>query len=389
MATGKCSPSNGTIVTVLSIDGGGIRGLIPATILKRLEEELQNLDGKEARLADYFDVISGTSTGGLLALMLTAPDKSNRPLYAAKDLTNFYKEHGPKIFPHRSWWGNLVREFEGPKYDGKYLHSIVREKLGDLRLENTLTNVVIPTFDIKNLSPAVFSSFTMKFKPEKNALLSDIAIGTSAAPTYFPPYAFQNNNIEFNLVDGGVAANNPTLTAISHVSREVVLGNKERFPVEPTNYDKFLVISLGTGSNKSTKLCAAEASKWGVLGWIWNRHNGNSPIIDIFNYANADMTDIHVAVLFQALQSEANYLRIQQDELPGSLASMDDSSEENMDNLCKVGEKLLDAPASRVNLTTGLSNEISGGGTNAEMLKVFAKKLSDERKIRSQLICRM
>ncbi|KAK8941575.1 hypothetical protein KSP40_PGU022472 [Platanthera guangdongensis] len=91
--------SNGSLITVLSIDGGGVRGIIPGTILAFLESKLQELDGENARLADYFDVIAGTSTGGLVTAMLTAPDKSNRPIYAAKDINDFYIKHSPKIFP--------------------------------------------------------------------------------------------------------------------------------------------------------------------------------------------------------------------------------------------------------------------------------------------------
>ncbi|PON31791.1 Patatin-related protein [Parasponia andersonii] len=87
------------VITVLSIDGGGIRGIIPGTILSCLESELQKLDGEEARIADYFDVIAGTSTGGLVTAMLTAPDENKRPLFAAKDINDFYLEHCPKIFP--------------------------------------------------------------------------------------------------------------------------------------------------------------------------------------------------------------------------------------------------------------------------------------------------
>ncbi|KAJ3704977.1 hypothetical protein LUZ61_008682 [Rhynchospora tenuis] len=343
------SPAKGKIVTVLSIDGGGIRGIIAATILAFLESKLQELDGEGARLADYFDVIAGTSTGGLLALMLTAPDKNKRPLFAAKDLTNFYIKHGPKIFPHKNAVISEIEMVAGPKYDGKYLHS-------------------------------------MKYKTQKDALLSDIAIGTSAAPTFFPAHYFVNNDNkgvqwEFNLVDGGVAANNPTLTAMSQITREIVLGNDQFFPINPTDYNKFLVISLGTGSNKSEeKFSAQEAAKWGIFGWL--SHNGASPIVDIFNYASADMVDIHLAVLFQALRSEENYLRIQDDALTGSTISMDDSSMENMRKLIEIGSDLLNGPVSRVNLETGTFEPISGAGTNADMLSMLAKKLSDERRTR-------
>uniref|UniRef100_A0A6N2M4H7 Patatin n=1 Tax=Salix viminalis TaxID=40686 RepID=A0A6N2M4H7_SALVM len=89
------------VATVLSIDGGGIRGIIPGSLLAFLESKLQELDGAQARIADYFDIIAGTSTGGLVATMLAAPNKENRPLYAAKDINDFYFEHCPKIFPQR------------------------------------------------------------------------------------------------------------------------------------------------------------------------------------------------------------------------------------------------------------------------------------------------
>ena len=94
-------PAYGSIVTVLSIDGGGVRGIIPGTILAFLEAKLQELDGPDARVADYFDVVAGTSTGGLVTAMLTAPDKEGRPLFKAKDINDFYLRHSPKIFPAR------------------------------------------------------------------------------------------------------------------------------------------------------------------------------------------------------------------------------------------------------------------------------------------------
>jgi patatin-like phospholipase/acyl hydrolase len=91
----------GQRVTVLTVDGGGVRGLIPGTILAFLEARLQELDGPEARLADYFDYIAGTSTGGLITAMLTAPGKDKRPLYAAKDINHFYMQNCPRIFPQK------------------------------------------------------------------------------------------------------------------------------------------------------------------------------------------------------------------------------------------------------------------------------------------------
>jgi patatin-like phospholipase/acyl hydrolase len=93
--------SIGRRLTILSIDGGGVRGLIPATILTELEGRLQRLDGAERRLVDYFDLIAGTSTGGLITAMLTTPSTEDRtrPLLTAKEITNFYKKYAAKIFP--------------------------------------------------------------------------------------------------------------------------------------------------------------------------------------------------------------------------------------------------------------------------------------------------
>nr|GMD84893.1 patatin-like protein 2 [Ipomoea batatas] len=384
-------PSYGRLITVLSIDGGGIRGIIPATILEYLESQLQERDGVDARLADYFDVIAGTSTGGLVTAMLAAPEQATkRPLFAAKDITPFYLEHGPKIFPQKGGlFGPIrktIRSLVGPKYDGVYLHKIIEETLGQTRLHETLTNIVVPTFDITRLQPTIFSTFQAKTNPLSDAKLSDICIATSAAPTYLPPYYFQNqdqdgNLREFNLIDGGVAANNPTLVATSEVSKQIIHGHPDFFPIKPADYDRFLVISVGTGSHKvDQKYSAKMAAKWGVLGWLLN--GGSTPIIDVFNQASGDMVDLHISVLFQALHSQNNYLRIQDDTLTGTVSSVDVATKENMNKLAETGKILLKKPLSRVNLQTGLFEPCEGGGTNEDALKRFAEMLSEEKKFR-------
>ncbi|KAF8377524.1 hypothetical protein HHK36_030906 [Tetracentron sinense] len=364
-------PTYGNLITILSIDGGGIRGIIPATILAYLESQLQELDGEDARLADYFDVIAGTSTGGLVTAMLTAPDDNNRPLFAAKDIKPFYLENCPKIFPQKRGMfasaQNLFKAVTGPKYDGKYLHGIVKEKLGEKRLHQTLTNI-------------------MKTTPSLDVPLSDICIGTSAAPTYLPAYYFKNqdkegNVREFNLTDGGVAANNPALVAISEVTKQLFQQNPDFFPIKPMDFGRFLVISIGTGSARiEHKYNAKMAAKWGVLGWLLN--DGSTPLIDVFTQASQDIVDLHISVVFQALHSENNYLRIQDDTLSGTVSSVDTATKENLENLVKVGEWLLKKPVSRVNLDTGLSEPVQNGGTNEEALKKFAKLLSEERRLR-------
>ncbi|KAL3819087.1 hypothetical protein ACJIZ3_004992 [Penstemon smallii] len=383
-------PTNGNLVTILSIDGGGIRGIIPAQILQFLESELQKIDGKDARIADYFDVIAGTSTGGLVTAMLTAPDANNRPLYAAKDITPFYVNNGPSIFPqHGGILGsvkNTISQLGGPKYDGKYLHKLIRDNLGQTRLHQTLTNVVIPTFDIKNMQPIIFSSFEINTLPYTDALLSDICIGTSAAPTLLPAHYFTNVDAsgktwEFNLIDGGVAANNPTLVSVREVTKDVLRNNQPSFPIQPMEYNKLLVISLGTGSEKQEqKYTAQMAAKWGIISWLINANS--TPIVDIFSQANQDMVDYFLSVVFQSLQSQDNYIRIQDDSLTGVTTSADVTTKQNLNDLVTIGNNLLKSPVSRINLQTGNSEPMVNGGTNEDALKKFAIILSDEQKLR-------
>ncbi|CAL9234281.1 unnamed protein product [Arabidopsis halleri] len=382
-------PTYGNLITILSIDGGGIRGIIPATILSFLESELQKLDGEGARLADYFDVIAGTSTGGLVTAMLTAPNKEGRPLFAANEIKDFYLEHCPKIFPQDqfpfSTAKNLVKSLTGPKYDGHYLHQLIKEKLGDTRLDQTLTNVVIPSFDIKHLQPTIFTTYEVKTNPLKNALLADISISTSAAPTYLPAHHFQTqdsagNVKEFNLIDGGVAANNPALLAIGEVTKEITKGKTDFFPIKANDYGRFHVLSLGTGDRKvDEKFDARECAGWGMLSWL--THNNSTPIIDAFTQASSDMVDFHLSTVFQALHSEPNYIRIQDDTLTGDACSVDIATEENLSNLVKTGEKLLKKPVSRVNLETGC-NEDADEITNDKALIKLAGILSEEKRLR-------
>jgi len=404
----KCLHLVEDMITLLSIDGGGVRGIIPATILEFLEEKLQELDGPDVRIADYFDIIAGTSTGGLVTAMLTAPNENKRPLFAAKDITRFYLENCPYIFPPpmkgiRGWFQTKYRALTGPKYSGDFLHSIIKKVCGDIRLHQTLTNVVIPTYDITLQQPTIFSSFEAKRDELNDAFLSDVCIGTSAAPTYLPAHCFETQDSggktrSFNLIDGGVAANDPTLLAINHVVQEALIRNQnpplskpsiDYWPLEQVSQaldlkenesSKFLVLSLGTG-HKVAGYKATDAAKWGLFEWLTK--DGKAPLIDIFMQSSADMVDIHAYVLFNAFNKHT-YLRIQEPELSDDRSSMDLSTEENLNGLKMIGSELLDKAVSSVNIQTGHYEKVTGENaeTNREVLTRFAKELSGERRLR-------
>ncbi|KAI3760916.1 hypothetical protein L1987_51318 [Smallanthus sonchifolius] len=379
-------------VTILSIDGGGVRGIVPATVLTFLESKIQEIDGPNSRLADYFDVIAGTSTGGLMTTMLAAPNDQNRPLYAAKDITRFYYQHAPRIFPKigRTKFMKSVAtvfgEVTGPRYDGKYLRSLAKSLLRNLTIKHTLTDVVIPAFDIRRLQPVIFSSAQAKEVAWKDAFLADVCISTAAAPTYFPPYYFETRDVDgtrhtFDLIDGGVAANNPTQMAITHIKKEAVMGKYRFSGPEVFDSRRILVLSIGTGMQTYNDLYTAQkASRWGLLSWIFT--NGTAPILHIYSDAMSDMVDIHVSTLFRSLNVEKNYLRIQEENLTGDQTAMDISTPENMKALEEIGKRLLVKPVSRLDLDTGSSQPVKGEGTNADALARLAISLCAERKRR-------
>lgn len=125
----------GKRLTILSVDGGGVRGLISATVLAELEGQLQRLDGPEARLVDYFDVISGTNFGGLITSMISSPraEGSNRPLFTAREVVQFFQTHAYEIFPQgRDPSGQTRRNFmalKGPKYFSRGLRHLLDQVL--------------------------------------------------------------------------------------------------------------------------------------------------------------------------------------------------------------------------------------------------------------------
>ncbi|KAK8685907.1 hypothetical protein V6N13_124939 [Hibiscus sabdariffa] len=394
-SNGMPSTTYGRKITVLSIDGGGIRGIIPATILSFLEHKLQELDGEDARIADYFDVIAGTSTGGLMTAMLTAPDENGRPLFKGEDIAPFYLKHGPKIFPRNNYKRMTMKmnALMRPKYNGKYLRKTICMVLGDRRLHETLTSVVIPTFDIKLLQPTVFTTFEAKKDTSKDALLSDICIATASAPTYFPAYRFNTEDSngsdrEFHLVDGGIAANNPALLALKPTGLAFPGDQEQGVSLRRAlNYENYLIISLGTGTSKMEKKYNAKtAEKWGILGWLYS--DGSSPLVDAFTFAGADMVDLHMSMIFSSIKSEQNYLRIQDDKLTGDASSTDKATIKNMRNLVEIGEKLLQKPVSKMNIDTGIFDPVDDQGTNEEALSRFAIQLSEERRVRKAEIAK-
>ncbi|KAI4356302.1 hypothetical protein L6164_000334 [Bauhinia variegata] len=349
------------LIIILSIDGGGIRGVIPGTILAYLEAKLQELDHKDARLVDYFDYIAGTSTGAIVTALLATPFDNGRPR-AAKEINKFYREEGPKIFSEEAMSQPARVD---PIKGQSSLENIIMQTISTA-LNTTawaLTKGVHPKYRSEPFCQAHRRSAK---KMKCNTKLADVVKASTAAPFYFAPHRFPANGHQH--VDGGVAANNPTLVAICEAARMT----ENDFTINRPNKSKFLVLSLGTGSPKRNS-CPIEFG--GMVEWM-NPIYGAPLFIEVLMKASDDMVDNYTA---SVLGSRDNFLRIQANEL--DLAkSIDDASKDNIDALQSSAEELLKKPFSRFNPETGFQ---TGSTTYAEEIDKFARKLIAERRRRN------
>lgn len=282
---------------VLAIDGGGIRGLIPALVLA----ELERCAGRP--IAQLFDLIAGTSTGGILACALGKPGPPT-----AADLVGLYREEGPKIF-RRSLW-HRIESAEGlleEKHDDTALEAALRRWLGDARLSEAETRLLITSYDLEAREPYFFKSW----RPERDARLTDVARATAAAPTYFEPIRLG----ERSLVDGGVFATNPAMCAFAEAQR-----------LKP---GKHLVVSLGTGQ-QTRPIHHGDAAGWGLVQWV-------RPIIDVVFDGVADTVDYQL----RHLGDEGDYVRLQT-TLDDASDALDDASPKNLAALQRTGEVLVE-----------------------------------------------
>ncbi|MBD5441260.1 MAG: patatin-like phospholipase family protein [Treponema sp.] len=204
---------------ILSIDGGGILGLYSASMLEQIQKEFCN--GRP--LSEKFNLMAGTSTGGIIALALALGSDASR-------IVEFYKNFGEKIFPKKHRFGCLKE-----KYSNIPLKKALENFFGDKTISNCKSKVCIPAIDAVNCQPIIFKTNNNgKLNRDENTKLVDIALATSAAPTYFPMYAFDNF---LGLVDGGLWQNNPALFAVIEAVNYFVGEGKE--------FDCINILSIG------------------------------------------------------------------------------------------------------------------------------------------------
>ncbi|MCX2743644.1 patatin-like phospholipase family protein [Mangrovivirga sp. M17] len=307
-------------VRILSIDGGGIRGIIPGLILSRLEEKLQKESGKaDAKLADYFDFMAGTSTGAILVLYYLVPGEGGKPKFTADEAVKIYLERGDTIFDVNIW--QAITSFKGvsdEKYDARELEKALDDTFKELKLSELIKPCIISSYDIKNGKPHFFKQHRST-NDIYNFRVKDIARATSAAPTYFECALIKNEiGTSYPLIDGGVFVNNPSLVSYSE-ARTMTFGDIKN----PTAKD-MMIVSLGTGSTPK-RFEYKKAKDWGPVSWI-------KPSLDIMMDGNSQTVDHHLCQIYDTLKEEAdrkNYHRLTPNRLTADPA-MDNASKENM-----------------------------------------------------------
>ena len=292
---------------VLSIDGGGIRGIIPAMVLAEIERRT----GKTT--SELFDLVAGTSTGGILALGLTKPGPEGKPQFRAERLIELYETEGRKIFSLPVWHrihsvGGLAEE----KYPSEGIEDVSRQYFGDRRLAEALTEVLIAAYEIEGRIPWFFKRRHAR-DPEKkgyNFYMREVARATSAAPTYFEPLQLAvepDGNRAF--IDGGIYANNPAMCAYVEARK-----------IHPEEKD-FLVVSLGTGE-LTRSLPYDEVKGWGLALWA-------QPILNVVFDGVADTVDYQLRELLPTDGDDRRYYRFQT-QLDIGKDDMDDASRTNI-----------------------------------------------------------
>lgn len=182
------------MMKILSLDGGGIKGVFEAAFLAQLEETLSG-----GNIASYFDLIAGTSTGGILALGLGLG-------FSATEMLDFYETLGPQVFARRTKRG-WVERVEFPAYDAETLRECLEEKFADMRLGDSKTRLIIPALNRETAEVYLFKTAHLeRLEHDYKKSAVEVALATAAAPTWFPAHRLEGG---LPLVDGGLFAGNP------------------------------------------------------------------------------------------------------------------------------------------------------------------------------------
>ena len=312
---------------ILAIDGGGIRGLVPAAILDYIEKKINHIkESKTIKIGSCMDLVGGTSTGSIVGslMLLPCPEKPGIPKYTMEQITQMYIDMGPDIFKSHFWhnvktlWGLF-----GPKFPASNVEPDLLQMMGHHKLKDLVKPCLFNAYDIDKRRVNIYTNHDDGQK-YSDYYVKDVIRGSTSIPAYFSPAHFKVGIEENTLVDGGVFANNPSMVSYIEAIKEV---GKQKGKGRRKSPHNILVISMGTGMSKRKPYPYKKSKKWGMVKWVF-------PILDILLAGSSDVVDYEMERLFQAYNASDNYIRINP-PLHYSTAPSTDASKENITNLLR------------------------------------------------------
>ncbi|MBI3520514.1 MAG: patatin-like phospholipase family protein [Bacteroidetes bacterium] len=321
---------------ILSIDGGGIRGVFPAMVLANYEAELKAKGVEKWQVYQNFDLICGTSTGGIMAVALALG-------IPAKEIYELYLNNADKIFGSKK---GFLKRIKYSAHQRDELETLIRNKYKsyhngedgeDPRLKHCKTHVAIPIYDLMEGRPSVLKSkYHDAFVRDYHIPAYQAALATSAAPTYFDPYSdkyIDLNGLEKpfqNKVDGGVFANNPTLNGIIEAQKAFNLQLKD-----------ISVLSIGTGHQR---FCDAGIDKkknhrvkYGIRYWMLE--DGKKRLIDLFMQGQTQQVQNLISILKNGIDKREpdnfEYIRIDTQLDESCNIEMDETDKKKLEKLAE------------------------------------------------------
>lgn len=314
------------MISILSIDGGGIKGIISAKVLIRLEKYIKLYTKKETvHLADYFDLIAGTSTGSILAALILCPDPHGRPQYTANDALELYLTQGKAMFQKRFLYPiNTFFGLFGSKYKNNNFMEALNQYFGEIKMKQLLKPCLFPAYNTRNQKTIFFNSMSSMKNECRDYYLKDAVLASSAAPTYFPPTSTVINEHCIDcFIDGGVFANNPALCALVEALKLPTCNN----------IHKVHLLSVGNVCRPDSYPCN-KVKYWGIIGWAL-------PLLDILMDASVQTVHYELTKLFNILSIPEQYQRIALITTK-KIPAMDDTSKGAIHTLLDFGEQLVD-----------------------------------------------
>jgi len=321
-------PAHSGSIKILSLNGGGARGLFTINVLAEIERIIEQQTGQsDVKAGEYFDLITGTSIGGILALGL-ASGKS------ARDLEAVFRRQAPLIFPSISSWRKKWKAAFSARYSSKPLFDAITSMVGaDVTFGELERRVMIPAVNLSTGKPQFFKTpHNPEFSRDSRLKLIDAAMATSAAPTYFAPHHCADLDAYF--ADGGLVANNPSFIGLHEVLRDMSSDFRDATVADVK------ILNIGTLSEGYTVSPAALESKCnnGYLG-LWGI--GERLVLTTM----AANQQLHKAILERELRSHnasENYVYLD-DVVPNEAAAditLDNASESSLRNLASRGKQL-------------------------------------------------